>query len=222
MKIDLHLHSFASESNGDSIKFFSIYDTLVKIMNSNVKMAAFTDHNTFDVNLYIEARKLAKTGNITLLPGIEVNVIRLNGEIGHMLILFNNNLDENKLNKISQIAKEKIWKNGVSIHKINNLFDEYETIRIIHIGKGDFFKWDDLENLNYDAFEITNRNHPNFKSVMKHGYKSSIVSFSDTHMWDNYPQLKQYETTIDDLENATFEELKNALSLNIDYVKERI
>ncbi|MGL4950552.1 MAG: PHP domain-containing protein [Mycoplasma sp.] len=221
MKIDLHLHTSASESNGDSIKFISAYDSLCTINNAGVKMAAFTDHNTFDKNIYLEARAIAKTGGIVMLPGIEVNVVKQNGEIAHMLILFKEDLNESQLDKICTIAKTKIWKSGVSITSINELFSEFETIRIIHIGKSEFFQYMDLEGLNYDAFEVTNLNHPNYKSVSRHGCVSSLVSFSDTHMWNNYPQIKEYETFINDLKVASFDNLKHSLSLNKNYIRNR-
>ncbi|MGL4948685.1 MAG: PHP domain-containing protein [Mycoplasma sp.] len=221
MKIDLHLHSPASSSNGDAIAFKSIHDTLSKLLKAGVKAAAFTDHNTFDHKFYTEAKKLAMTGKIILFPGIEVDVIRKNGEHAHMLIIFNETLEINKLLEISNIAKNKLWKCGISLNEINLLFSEFETIRIIHIGKGDYFHHSDLVDLKYDAFEITNLMHPNYISVIKHGFESSIVSFSDTHCWDVYPQLKDLETIIDVDNEINFKKLKEILKHKKNYVQKR-
>lgn len=222
MKIDLHLHSLASVQNGDSIKWDSTYNVIKRIFNAGVKLASFTDHNVFDYKLFKEASLLAKTGGLIFLPGIEVNVVRKNGIIAHMLILFSENLNDDQLLKLSLIAKQNIRKNGVSIAKINDLFSEFETIRIIHIGKSEFFAYEDLDGLNYDAFEVTNFNHPNYLSIIKRGAISSIVSFSDTHIWDDYPQINNLITEIADLKEPTFVLLKKALAKNQIYSKEKI
>ncbi|EGZ31719.1 PHP domain-containing protein [Malacoplasma iowae] len=220
MKIDLHLHTPASISNGDTIKWSSLYDTLKKLKVNNVEIASFTDHNIFDYELYKKAYQLALTGKIKLLPGIEVNVVRKNGIIGHMLIIFNDNLTDQELLMLQKEANT-ILKNGVSLSNINNLFSNFETIRIIHIGKNDFFSYEDLEGLNYDAFEITNEMHPNYKQVLKKGFISSVVAFSDTHVWDKYPQQGELVTIVDDIGEKSFNALKKALKQNKIYYKKR-
>ncbi|WPL37952.1 PHP domain-containing protein [Malacoplasma iowae] len=220
MKIDLHLHTLASISNGDTIKWSSLYDTLKKLKVNNVEIASFTDHNIFDYELYKKAYQLALTGKIKLLPGIEVNVVRKNGIIGHMLIIFNDNLTDQELLMLQKEANT-ILKNGVSLSNINNLFSNFETIRIIHIGKNDFFSYEDLEGLNYDAFEITNEMHPNYKQVLKKGFISSVVAFSDTHVWDKYPQQGELVTIVDDIGEKSFNALKKALKQNKIYYKKR-
>ena len=85
VKVDLHLHSFVSRSNGDGIKWTSLFDAISKLVENNVQIAAFSDHNKLDVNFYIEAKNLAQTANILLLPAIEVNVVRLDGQIANII-----------------------------------------------------------------------------------------------------------------------------------------
>lgn len=219
MKIDLHLHTFLSKSNGDSIKWNSLNETITQLYKHHVKMFAFTDHNTFDANLYIEAKEFAKTGGLVCLPGFELNVIRKNDLIGHMLIIFSDLLSSEQLKNIESTIRQKIRKSGVHINQVNELFNEYETIRIIHVGKNDFFDMEDIKNLNYDAFEITNYHHPNYILFNNNGILSSVVAFSDTHMWNDYPQQKNLYTDID-LDELTFKNLKEKLSTKKDYVKE--
>lgn len=144
-------------------------------------MAAITDHNVFDADLFLDLVKKTQNTGLVFLPGIEVNVVRLNGMIAHLLILFNPNLSPIKIYEIAKEAQQKIHKYGISIHQINQLFSNYETIRIPHVGKGDFFSYEDLLLINYDAFEITNLEHKNYLDV-KNKLQASIVSFSDTHV----------------------------------------
>ena len=88
VKVDLHLHSFVSRSNGDGIKWTSLFDAISKLVENNVQIAAFSDHNKLDVNFYIEAKNLAQTANILLLPAIEVNVVRSDGQIANIIYIF--------------------------------------------------------------------------------------------------------------------------------------
>lgn len=220
MKIDLHLHTPSSRLNGDSITWESTSDSIRKLYENNIRMASFTDHNTFDLYLYKEAKKIGLTGNIVFLPGIEIDVVKKDGIKAHMLIIFKENLNDKELESIRTISNN-ILKNGVSIKAINNLYHDFDTIRIIHIGKNDYFSVADLEDLNYDAFEITNIKHHNYLSVKKSKYESSIVSFSDTHHWNKYPQCKELKTEIDGMEEATFECLKKYLFLKKEFHKNK-
>ncbi len=219
MRIDLHLHSFVSKQNGDvGIKWIDYKQALRKLIDFNIKIASFTDHNTFNANFYIEARDFAKTGKLLLLPGIELNVIRKNGFIGHMLIIFSNKLSDENLFKIEQKCRS-ILKSGISINNVNNLFSEFKTIRIIHVGKTDYFELDDIIDLDYDAIEVTNFNHQNYKKFIKANIPTSIVAFSDTHKWQKYPEQNLLYTDISDLAENEFDELKDRLRNNKNYVK---
>ena len=222
IKVDLHLHSFVSRSNGDGIKWTSLFDAISKLVENNVQIAAFSDHNKLDVNFYIEAKNLAQTANILLLPAIEVNVVRSDGQIANIIYIFDQDLEKDQLIKISEIANQEIPKRGISLTKCNTIFQEFQTIKIPHVGKSDHFKYEDLLQIEYDASEISNENDKNYLRVMKKGYiNTSIVAFSDTHKWNDYPQLRRLITLID-LENINFKDLKKALNKNINYTKRRV
>ncbi|CAM9134976.1 PHP domain-containing protein [Mycoplasma todarodis] len=220
MKIDLHLHSPASENNGDAIKWENTFTTIKTLHSNGIKLAAFSDHNTFDYEFYKEVRKLGKTGGMVFLPAIEANVVRKNGVIANLIYVFREDLTDAQLKKISSIARKELPKRGISIESANALFSEFETLRIPHIGKSDHFKYDDLLDLKYDAFEVTNMKHPNYVSILKKGLISSTVSFSDTHVWTNYPQ-QGFLITEMNLEKPCFDELKEFLELHRVYSKER-
>lgn len=222
IKVDLHLHSFVSRSNGDGIKWTSLFDSISKLVENNVQIAAFSDHNKLDVNFYIEAKNLAKTANILLLPAIEVNVVRSDGQIANIIYVFDQDLEKDQLGKISEIANQEIPKRGISLTKCNTIFQDFQTIKIPHVGKSDHFKYEDLLQIKYDAIEISNENDKNYLSVTKkEDINTSIVAFSDTHKWNEYPQLRRLITLID-LENISFQDLKEALNKNINYTKRRI
>lgn len=223
MFIDIHFHSFLSTKNGDAIQFENLFDSLKKIQRNHVEIASFTDHNIFSYDFYKEAKKLASSGNILLLPGIEVNVVRTDGNSAHILYLFDENLSDDKLKQIEQIAKKEIPKKGISLSRVNTIFKEFDTIKIPHVGKSEFFKYEDLKKISFDAIEISNSNDKNYLSVIKKpDIKTSIVAFSDTHKWKMYPQLNELVTEIDGMTNKSFSELKAKLLENKNYAKRRI
>ena len=222
VKVDLHLHSFVSRSNGDGIKWTSLFDAISKLVENNVQIAAFSDHNKLDVNFYIEAKNLAQTANILLLPAIEVNVVRSDGQIANIIYIFDQDLEKDQLIKICEIANQEIPKRGISLAKCNTIFQDFQTIKIPHVGKSDHFKYEDLLQIEYDAIEISNENDKNYLSVTKkENINTSIVAFSDTHKWNDYPQLRRLITLID-LENISFQDLKEALNKNMNYTKRRV
>ncbi|MGL5205663.1 MAG: PHP domain-containing protein [Metamycoplasmataceae bacterium] len=218
MRVDLHLHSYASTQNGDSVKWESVHDSVLRLYRAGVRLASFTDHNIFDVDLYLECKELGKTGGMIFLPGIEVNIVRPNGVIANLIYIFPEDLDGDQLLKIREISKFQIPKNGITISKANTIFSEFETIKIPHVGKSDHFVAEDLDGIDYDAFEITNFNHQNYKRVIKKGLSSSVVAFSDTHIWTSYPQQATLITEID-LNPIGFESLKKKLKENKIFAK---
>lgn len=220
MKIDLHLHSIVSRSNGDAIKWDSLYHSISKLVNNNIKIAAFSDHNKLDLNFYFEAHQLAKTANILLLPAIEVNVVRSDGKIANIIYVFDNKLTKNELEEISLIAKKEIPKRGISLIKCDYIFEKFNPITIPHVGKSDHFKYEDLLKIKFDAMEISNEKDSNYLNVIKKGICSSIVAFSDTHKWNDYPQLKKLITEIE-MNELSFKELKKQLQKNKNYTKGR-
>ncbi len=218
IKIDLHLHSYASSQNGDSIKWESTHDTVSKLYKAGIKLAAFSDHNVFDVDLYLECSELGKTGGMIFLPAIEANVVRKNGVIANLIYIFPENLPKDQLLKIKKIAQLEIPKRGITIEKANNIFNDFDIIRIPHVGKSDHFKSEDLYDLIWDAFEVTNLSHPNYLKTIKDNFKTSVVAFSDTHIWKSYPQQKTLITEMD-LNPISYESLKNKLKENKIFAK---
>lgn len=183
-RIDLHTHTSSSIINGDHrIDFESVEKSLMKFKDYNVSIAAFSDHNRFDVDQYKKARDLAKQINILFLPAIEVNVTRnSDNSIANVIYIFRDDLSEEKLNEIATIAKKHSPKKGISNKEINIIFKDFETIIIPHIGKSDSFRIEDLQDVKFDAIEISSLKHPNYLRTIKQGYKGSIVAFSDTHI----------------------------------------
>ncbi|MBX4209769.2 MAG: hypothetical protein K4H23_00945, partial [Mollicutes bacterium PWAP] len=214
MKIDLHLHSLHSSQNGDKIKWISNKESLLMLLNNEIKIGAFSDHNYFNYKFYLEIKNLAKTGDINILPAIEIDVFRKKGIKGNVIIVFDDK--QKNIEKIQDLSK-LLNRSMIQLSEIKSIFSYYEYFLIPHVGKSDFLAPEDLEEIESIAYEITNRNHHNFKKVSKNIIKKSIVAFSDTHSWNKYPQNRNLITDVNIKEN-NYKELKKALSKNLDYV----
>jgi len=219
MKVDLHLHSFTSLSNGDSIKMLSFLDNMKILKRSNVKAFAFTDHNKFYAKEYISNKAYAKRLGITIFPGVELDVTRKNKELGHVLFIFEDNLSEEKLKELERIINKTLGKHKVSVEELDNKFPGYKTLVIPHVGKGDFLDVEDLKEFKFDAIEVVNDIHLNYKKFQKFwDKKESIVSFSDTHIWHRYPQVRNYYTYLECEDNI--DSIKELLKTKKDFRKE--
>lgn len=219
MKIDLHLHSNLSGLNGDSIKWTKMIDAINSMYKRDVKAFSFTDHNAFSAESYFLSKKLT-AGHMHVFPGVEVDVIRPNGVRAHLLIIFNNQIPDESIMEIEKICRNSLRKNGISISNVNNLFKDYETIRIPHVGKSEHFKPDELDELIHDSIETTSYENVNYKNWIKTKNNKSVVAFSDTHVWRDYPQQEALYTDIDF--DGSFEDLKTKLAVKQDYTKKKL
>ncbi|MBR3259523.1 MAG: PHP domain-containing protein [Mycoplasmataceae bacterium] len=86
VKIDLHLHSKISRN--DPIHWDSDYDSISRLKNEGIKIAAFSDHYSFSVEFYLEIKKLAATAGILILPAIEINVLNSNQKKADIIFIF--------------------------------------------------------------------------------------------------------------------------------------
>lgn len=216
MRVDLHLHSPLSSLNGDSIKWSSNLDTIKILINNKVKVISFTDHNAFSSKLYFDLKEIVRS-NIIIFPGVEVDVIKNDGSKAHVLVIFSNELTNTEVKEIEKICVKELNKNGISVEKINDLFQAYQTIRIPHVGKGDNFKPSELSSLVHDAIETTAMTNPNFVKWQKELNNKSVVAFSDTHRWKDKLEQDFLFTDIDF--DGSFKQLKEKLNERKVYTK---
>ena len=97
IKIDLHIHSIASkykESVGvvDQSTVENLPVLFKKLETEGINLISFTDHNTFDSKLYIEAEGLIRLGSYPsvkgIIAGIEFDVLLDTEKPCHILAYF--------------------------------------------------------------------------------------------------------------------------------------
>jgi hypothetical protein len=120
---------------------------------------------------------------ITIFPGIEVNIRTHRGAIGNILYIFRENLSDIELKHLEKMTKIYLRKEGTSLNNLNIAFESFDVLKIPHVGKTDYLEYEDLKKFGYDAFEVTNLSNRNYKKVMKLiNSPISTVAFSDTHI----------------------------------------
>lgn len=90
-KVDFHIHSIASTKDGDKVKFNTIDNINIlvnKLIENGVSMAAITDHNAFDIDMYNKFKSFEGDKLNKVLPGIEFDV-EFEGKRIHIITIFN-------------------------------------------------------------------------------------------------------------------------------------
>ncbi|MDZ7293682.1 PHP domain-containing protein [Mycoplasmopsis pulmonis] len=220
IKIDLHLHSPYSSTNGTKIKWTSEEEAIRILKDNNIALASFTDHNTFNFDFFTRIQNLALeySPKVVFLPGIEVDLVRKDGKKGQSIFIFNPKQDLIKLQKhIKKIARKWMY----TYQEFLDQLKDFDFLAIPHIGKGsteDFLKQEDIESCQVDALEVTNLNHTNYKKIIKSNPNYSTVAFSDTHAWNKYPQHTKLITMIEG--DPSYENLKTKLLERKNFVKQ--
>lgn len=150
IKMDLHIHSFAScykepkYSNGDSIVKFSTIENIEILLNhlleNGISLFSITDHNRYDFDLYKalqEKLKEQKYDSLHLLHGIEFDVkMDENKSTLHIIAIFDvKNIEQ--MTKIKEVVKlnELIEKNDCyKKDKFESILKDIglDTILIVH------------------------------------------------------------------------------------------
>ena len=111
--IDLHVHTTASDGQ------YSPTDIIGKAAEKNIKIIAITDHDT--VSGLEEGKIAAKNAEITLVPGIELNIqgapLNINGEF-HLLGLGLKQISTSLTDLIEEIINNRLERNQEIIKKI--------------------------------------------------------------------------------------------------------
>jgi len=219
INFDLHIHSKAStykEKGGivDNSTKENIHILLSKLNEYNVSLFSITDHNRFDLDLYLTASSiLAQPDNSypkikTILPGIEFDVT-FEESMGkcHIIAIFNP-VNKNMLIKIEKVINAHLLLDencSYSKSEFNDILYEIgiDTILIAsqhkdindHSGKHSSLsdtttKVEEVIKIGYiDALEFQK---PKVEGILINNLKGllptiTLLSGSDCHDWNYYP-----------------------------------
>ncbi len=117
IKVDLHIHSVASEYKDGNIVKQSTIDNLdilfEKLEKNDINLFAFSDHNRFDINLFYAARKIVDSKRYpkveNILPTVEFDVeIEQGKQPCHILTVFDTKNDEDLASIVNGIESDRL------------------------------------------------------------------------------------------------------------------
>ena len=221
--IDLHCHTMQTKA-GDGKKRNVTKDKFVSsLVKSNVSVVAITNHNYFDKDQYLDFKN--NDADILVLPGIELDVTRLNNDVGHCVMVSNPNnispfLDFVRTESLFDKTKAEDYK--LSIKELVSKTKDIDGLFIIHYnGKTPSFSEEDYqflkESLVGNRLFLEPSNLTSAFVYMRAGYKCLIGS--DIKDWDNYPGKPLPELKI---QISSFDSLKLLLKKDANAIKKHL
>lgn len=126
MKIDLHCHTIKAKS-GDGGRDIAPAALAEALANSQVGIAAITNHNLFDYRKYNQCVAEASAKGIDIWPGIELDIQGKSGSVGHVIVI----ADPAYADKFSNICDGLIG--GISP---DDFVLEWDKLATAFVGKG--------------------------------------------------------------------------------------
>lgn len=207
MKIDLHCHTMKTKSGDAPTRDIDASSFKSILNNSNVKIAAITNHNVFNYNQYKEFVEEVKN-DFQIWPGIELDVLSNstnkngNRKTGHVIIISNPEYVEEFNDEVNRIiGNVKADEVEISIEELLNFFSNLsDAIILPHYCKPHALDKESIDSIlnginekyrffyepsNYRSLGILN-NH-NFPSLMG----------SDVKDWNEYSNYEKTELKLD-------------------------
>lgn len=223
INFDLHIHSYASkykEAEGivDNSTKENLGTLFEKLNEHKVALFSITDHNRFDVDLYLEAIKILKEQASrypevkNILSGVEFDV-QLEDDLDkcHIITIFDTNNEEEKLNKIASVIDDN------KLNKENEKYSKQDfehilekiglNVILIACQRKDLYNKKGRESSLSDAVSDISQilqvgyidalefNKPQVQGILNNRLNKlnlpsalTLLSGSDCHDWEYYPK----------------------------------
>lgn len=211
-KVDFHIHSIASTKDGDKVKFNTIDNINIlvnKLIENGVSMAAITDHNAFDIDMYNKFKSFEGDKLNKVLPGIEFDV-EFEGKRIHIITIFNDT-DYSKIKEIPRVLAETLFdnkkKNAYTEKTYKDILKQIDTnVLLIAHQKSGIRANNQNENLSkigesefdyiigIDYFDAVEFRSGKVEGILKDYKKEKdldnlrYITGTDCHDWSVYPQ----------------------------------
>lgn len=188
MKIDIHTHTKKCKTGDKATREISPSDFCKKILSTDVKIVAITNHNHFDKKQFDEIQNIFN-GAVQVWPGIEIDVIRGDNR-GHLLVIVSPDMSDEFSNVVNNLIGETSPDNfSISIEDVFGVLESFHPLYIPHYHKNPKIAEEDID------FLFTNTHCPEriLKEVsnaisagiyIAHGYSS--IYGSDVQDWSDY------------------------------------
>ena len=121
-KVDLHIHTIATDKDSDFV--FDMDKMQLYVKTCRLDAIAITNHNVFDKEQF---NKIKKKLNISVLPGVEVDI-----ENAHMIVISDGSDIDTFYDQCNQLnEKMKDGRHYISYDEFINIFGNYEQYLLI-------------------------------------------------------------------------------------------
>lgn len=194
MYIDLHCHTLKCK-NGDSDKRNVSRKKFVEMVNkANIGAVAITNHNTFDIEQFNDFQN----SDFMVWPGVEFDVIGVNGNEGHCIVIVSPKETVSFSDEIKRITKGFNSDNfKIQLKDLCDFANKYNSIVTCHYGKDHSLTDSTIQelknNLGKTPLYLEPSNMVAVGIYLAHNLDSIIGS--DVKDWDKYdkysfPELK--------------------------------
>ena len=196
MLIDFHCHTKATKKgeapsrNIPSPRYFCD-----QVENANVKMLAITNHNSFDLKQFKTIQKEAKN-KIIIFPGVELDIIGLNGERGHLVFFYDNRKVDEFNREIEKLLNSKDADSfTIDIDGFISFANKLNTgIIMAHYHKSDALDYKSLQKIrdnlnNKFRFFFEPSNYRTLGIMVNNNFR--VLMGSDIQDWSEY-QKQQF------------------------------
>lgn len=198
MRIDLHCHTKKIKAGDGEGRNVTAELFQSKIMNSDVKIVAITNHNMFDYEQYI-AFQQAVESFCSIWPGVEIDIKGSNGRKYHLIVVGNPDNAQAFSKGVSDLfIGKRLETCELSIEEVYTALNQFDVIYIAHFHKSPAISEEDrikLQNLVSDSSRIfcETSDHRSLGVFANHNF--SVLIGSDVKDWNHY-------------EDSTFSELR--------------
>jgi len=195
MKIDIHTHTKRCKSGDAPTREITPADFCEKILSTEVKIIAITNHNVFDLDQFEEI-EIRLSNDAQVWPGTELDIID-DGARGHLLVIVSPKLAREFSSAVDELTKDSTPDSfTASIEEVLETFDAFNPLYVAHYKQK-------KPNLSDEVLEMLEKKTKNPGCVIKevtnsisagiyisHGHSS--IYGSDIHDWGKYEELSHY------------------------------
>lgn len=224
--IDLHCHTIASKYKTGESEKRNVPNKecfLNAMRKKQVSVVAITNHNYFDSKQFEDFKD---NEDVVVFPGIELDIVLFNGNIGHLLLISNPKDDKYNsfLDFIQKIKADNIDEAcfiKIKLQDFPDLINDLDCLIVVHYGgKASSFLSEDLDFLKIHCCQSVFVEPSSLISAFIYLNKGmqSILG-SDIKDWSNYPgkELPELKMPISD-----FSKLKLLLKKDKSIIKENL
>ncbi len=191
MLIDFHCHTKATKKGEDNKRNIKPGDFKKAIVNAQIKIVAITNHNEFIKEEYELFSKEAGDDFI-VLPGIELDVDGLDGERGHVVVIYDdqdvNNFDTMINSIIKGVSPDKF---SISIDSLIRLINDLNCIVLAHYCKPDSLHQSSIDSIKERItdkyrFFYEPSSYRTLGIMINNNFRA--LKGSDIVDWDNYTE----------------------------------